>query len=156
MHEITGAAEDLEGRDRVVSFLHHVIKLRDAVFQARRRVVVDGLAQPFVEFAGLDTLAPLRVNVEGQIKQFGDVLAADGAGENQRRPRNEVEVMDDPRSDLVAREGVLFFGSISFAYDKDQSPARLFDHAGDFLVQLDVQLVDVHKKQAYIRFFNSS
>src|SRR6185312_5474214 len=93
------------------------------------------------------------VDVLGQVEQFGDVLAAHGAGEYQRSPRDEIISASDPRGQRVACVGILVFGRVPLADDQYQALAGVFYHSRDLLVELHVELADVHQQKAYIGLF---
>lgn len=78
------------------------------------------MLQEIVEFAGFDFLATTFVDVECEVKEFGDVLSGDGAGENQGRVEGEFEVVADFRCECVAGVGVFAFDGVPFADDEDR------------------------------------
>ena len=82
VQEFGASAEDFEGRDGIVGFLHHVVEFGRTVFEAGRRMAVDDFAQPAVEFGRWDAFVAAQVYLCDKVEDFGDVLAGDAASED--------------------------------------------------------------------------
>ena len=115
---------------------------------------LDGLLQEVIEDAGFGRLEATGADVERKIKEFGDVLACDGAGENERRPGDEIEIVGDFWCECVACEGIFAFDRIPFADNERKAFACFADDTSEFLVEGDIELIDVHEEETNVGFFD--
>ena len=65
MNELGMATKDLEGWNRIVGFLHHVVKLGVAVFETGWWMLVDDDPKPSIEIGGRNALASAGIYVRG-------------------------------------------------------------------------------------------
>ncbi len=111
-------------------------------FEASWWMFVELFAKPAVEDWCADGRLARFGDFSSHFKQFCDILATNGARKDEWRPRDKVEFPAEVVGDLVTTVRVLVV-AIPFA-DHDYQPlARLFYHAGDFLVELGCVFMDI-------------
>ena len=135
VEEFGVGAENFEGGCGVVVFLYHVVEFGGAVFEAGGWVRGGDAGEPVVELGSRYARFAVFGNLKDEVEDFGDVLAGDAAGKNERCPGHELKGVGYLRCKSVAGIGVFAFYAIPLADDDDEAFACFGNHTRDFLVE---------------------
>ena len=142
------AAVDHEPRRAGVG-LDDVFELGASVLEAGRRVLEESFAEDFVEVGGLDFEMAGGVDLGGELKELGDVLAGDAAGDEDGGVGEKVEILLELIEDMVGIRD-----KVGLSEDDNNALAGVDDLAGEGLVEFGVGFGGVNKEGADIGFFD--
>ena len=142
------AAVDHEPRRAGVG-LDDVFELGASVLEAGGRVLEESFAEDFVEVGGLDFEMAGGVDLGGKLKELGDVLASDAAGDENGGVGEEVEILLELIEDMVGISDKVGLGE-----NDNNALAGVDDLAGEGLVEFGVGFGGVNKEGADVGFFD--
>ena len=129
--------------------LDHVTKLWMGVFEAGRRMRVDGIHEELIEIGSFEFGVAGGVDLGCELENLGHVFAGDGARQNDWRIWNEIEIIFEIVEDFVA---ALAF-EVGLCDDENNALAGVDNLASERLVELRMWLSAINKHAANIGLF---